>query len=76
MNRQSYSAKVELQLAVQGVVLSLSHVGPSGLVVREDCPAFPPGAAELRVTVDDDCSVRGVYLPHGIAGPGQPIAFF
>lgn len=76
MASDSYSAKVVLQLVVGGLTLSLSHVGPSGIVIRDECQPMPASQAELRVFVDDSREVRQVFLPHGIPGPRQPIAFF
>ena len=75
MASENYSAKVELTLAVGGETLSLSHVGPSGIVVRGDCRPMPPGSAEIHIKVDDTESIRKVFLPFGIPGPRQPIAF-
>lgn len=70
-----YSAKVRLQLLVGDVTLSLSHVGPSGLIVRGECEPVPPGHAELRITVDGKVDARRVFLVDGIPGAGVPVAY-
>jgi hypothetical protein len=70
-----YSAKVALTLVVDGVELALSHVGPSGLVVRDACEPRPECQAKLRIAVGDSTRTRSVYLPHGIPGAGEPFAF-
>jgi hypothetical protein len=73
---QGYSAKVSLSLIVGDTTLGLSHVGPSGIIVREPCDPIPPCDAKIVVTIDASVSVKNVYLPHGIAGQGIPAAFF
>ena len=70
-----YSAKVVLTLIVGGRSLSLSHVGPSEIVVRDQCEPIPPGDAKLLIRVDSSKKARSIFLPNGIPGPGQPVMF-
>lgn len=72
----NYSSKVVLQLIVAGRTLSLSHVGPSGLVVRGDCEPMPACDADLVISVDESVTVQRIFLPHGIPGPSEPFAYF
>jgi hypothetical protein len=72
----NYSAKVVMELVVGGLTLSLSHAGPSGLVVRDECRPMPASDALLRIFVDDSESVQRIFLPHGIPGAGLPFEFF
>ncbi len=72
----SYSADVELSLRVTDMTLSLSHVGPNEIVVRDDCDPIPPSDAKLYIRVDEHKTVRQIFLPHGIPGPHVPVMFF
>jgi hypothetical protein len=76
MADNGYSAKVVLRLLVNGAKLALSHVGPSGLVIKDDCEPMPSGNATLVIKVDQVTRRRQVYLPHGVPGPRQPVQFF
>jgi hypothetical protein len=70
-----YSAEVGLSLKVGDVVLSLSHVGPNEIIVRDECGPIPAGDAKLFIRVDDSRKVRQIFLPHGIPGPRVPVMF-
>jgi hypothetical protein len=70
-----HSAKVDLLLRVGDLTLSLSHVGPNEIIVRDECKAIPPGDAKLYIRVDDSRTVREVFLPHGIPEPNVPVMF-
>jgi hypothetical protein len=70
-----YSAEVDLTLSVGGVVLSLSHVGPNEIIVRDECEPIRAGDAKLYIRVDESRKVRKVFLPHGIPGPHVPVLF-
>jgi hypothetical protein len=70
-----YSAEVDLSLLVGGVSLSLSHVGPNEIIVRDNCGPIPAGDAKLYIRVDESKKVRKVFLPHGIPGPHVPVMF-
>ncbi|MBL9123945.1 MAG: hypothetical protein JNG90_09965 [Planctomycetaceae bacterium] len=75
MAENGYSAKVALTLIVGGEKLSLSHIGPSGLVVRDDCEAIGPCDATLVIQVDDSTQQSRIFLHDGIPGPGQLLKF-
>lgn len=70
-----YSSKVALSIIVGDVELSLSHVGPSGVIVRVPCQPIPPCDAKIVVKIDDAVSIKNVFLPQGIAGQGISAAF-
>ena len=69
-----FSAKVVLTLFVNELELALSHVGPSGLVIRDDCDPLPAQNAKLRIQIDDSVESVDVFLPDGVAGPGTKVA--
>jgi hypothetical protein len=71
-----YSACVNLRLTIGGRQLALSHVGPGEIIVRDDCQALAPCDAQIEVTVDGRVSRKQVFLPFGIPGPSQRIAYF
>jgi hypothetical protein len=75
MSVKAHSAKVDLTLIVGGIVLSLSHVGPNEIIVRDECEPIPSGEAKLYIRVDDSKRVRKIFLPHGIPGPHVPVMF-
>lgn len=64
-----------LTLVVGGKRLALSHLGPSGIVVRDACEPIPPSHGKLLIQVDDTKKARRVFLPDGVPGPGQLIGF-
>jgi hypothetical protein len=70
-----YSAKVALTLLVGGLSLSLSHVGPHEIVVKDACEPIAPGNAKLLIRVDGSRKYRDIFLPHGIPGPNEPVIF-
>ncbi len=62
--KPGHSAKVDLQLHVDGLVLSLAQVGPE-LCVLTNPAALPTGIAEIVVTIDGQVQRRTVeLLPH------------
>jgi hypothetical protein len=76
MDLTTYSAKVALTLIVKGAPINLSQVGPSEIVVLDDCEPIPPCEAELRIRVDNSRKKKRIYLPMGIPGPRQPVPYF
>ena len=74
-HNNGYSATVALILVVNGVRLPLSHLGPSGLIVRDDCLPIPPGDAEILIRVDDSRRRQRVFLPDGVPGGRQMVVF-
>jgi hypothetical protein len=71
----SYFADVELSLRVTGMTLSLSHVGPNEIVVRDACEPIPRSDAQLYIRVDDHKTLQHIFLPNGIPGPHVPVMF-
>jgi hypothetical protein len=76
MDITTYSANVALTLMVNGQFIKLSQVGPSELVVLDECDPIQPGEAELRIRVDGSRRMKRIYLPMGIPGPRQPVPYF
>jgi hypothetical protein len=76
MFADNYSADVALWLTIGEQSFALAQVGDSDLIVRDECSVIPPGPAELHISVDDTRDVRTIYLPNGIPGPRQPVAYF
>lgn len=70
-----YSAKVALKMVVNGHELSLSHVGPDGVIVRDDCDPIAPCHAQIIIQVDESEEIIDVFLPNGVAGPNQRIQY-
>jgi hypothetical protein len=70
-----YSPKVELTLQVGDRRVELSRVGPSEIVVRDECEPIPPSNAKLIVTIDDESETYNIYLPHGIPAAPQRVAY-
>src|SRR5690606_14904074 len=75
LTTQGYSASVSLRLIVGGAAISLSHVGPTELVVRGECVSIGPCDGQLQVIVDGQVSSKPVFLPFGIAGSGQRVKY-
>lgn len=59
------SSRVRMHLEVGGVVLPVNQPGPDFAIV-EATEAHAPGPARLSVAVDDDLTLRPVFLPDGI----------
>lgn len=73
--RNGYSAKVALTLKVSDKALSLSHVGPNEVSLRQLSEAVEPSDAQLIIQVDDSSDVMDVYLPYGIARDSYEVAY-
>jgi len=76
MAYNGYSAKVSLRLAVGETTLELSHVGRSWLIVMGECGQFPECKGDLIIKIGERETKSEVFLPHGIPGPRQKVAFF
>jgi hypothetical protein len=61
-----HSADVQIQLSVNGHVLSVTKIGPEFLVVREPID-HPPAEAEIALWIDGHESRWRVRLVEGIA---------
>jgi hypothetical protein len=70
-----YSASVSLRLIVGDATLSLSHVGPTEFVVRDEHASLGPCEGQLQVIVDGQTSSKQVFLPFGISGPGLRVKY-
>jgi hypothetical protein len=68
-NHGAYSAKVEMQLIVNGDTLSITHMGPDFLFVQSPAE-YPPGEATIVVQVDQSVRRWIVRLPDGLR-PGH-----
>ena len=70
-----YSARVALTLVVNGSQLALSHVGPSTIVIRDECEPTPPCSAELIIQIEDSVQTSTVFLTNGIPGPRELVEY-
>ncbi len=62
----NHSARVEMELHVNGSVLKISHLGPDFLILREPVD-HPPSEAEIYMSVDGKESRWAVRLPAGVS---------
>ena len=71
----AHSARVEMQLLVNGASLSVTHMGPDFLFIESPCN-HPPCDATLVLEVDQSKRRWNVYLPNGISAESKrvPIA--
>lgn len=65
-----YSADVQMELCVNGFVLSIGQLGPDFLILEETAD-HPPSDAEITLSIDGDESRWTVILPDGIIA-GKP----
>jgi hypothetical protein len=70
------TAKVDLELVVNGTTFDVSHVGNHFLIVRDPCNLPPGTSGELRISVDDSLRTRSVFFPHGIPSAGVRVDWF
>ncbi len=69
----AHSAKVEMQLIVNGESISITHMGPDFVLI--DSPAdHPPCEAAVYLRVDDSESQWKVRLPQGISKNSKRVA--
>jgi hypothetical protein len=61
-----YSAKVSLNLEVDGRLISLHQIGPDSIWLREPID-LPPGDATVIMHVDEFEQQWAVYLPDGLS---------
>jgi hypothetical protein len=62
-----YSANVRMQLQVNGSILPIGQLGPDFIILDKPA-AYPPGRAEIRLSIDDWVTQWEIELPHGISG--------
>lgn len=75
MAEHAFSADVELTLRLSDGDVRLSHVGPSELIVQQECSPIPPQKATLVVRIDDHIKTTKVRLLDTITRAGQPVGF-
>ena len=61
-----HSAVVQMQLSVNGHVLSIGQLGPDFLILDDPCD-HPPSEAEVAVSIDGRERRWRVHLPDGIS---------
>src|SRR5205823_14162195 len=72
-NYGAHSARVEMQLIINGLSLGITHMG--GDFVRIDTAAeHPPCEASIRLKIDDNESQWKVRLPKGISKDSKRVA--
>jgi hypothetical protein len=63
---QNHSARVRMELRVNGSVLTISHLGPDYLILAQPVN-HPPAEAEIIMSVDGSQSRWHVQLPDGVS---------
>ena len=63
---QNHSARVRMELRLNGSVLSISHLGPDFLILTQAVD-HPPTRAEIVMSVDGHQSRWAVRLPAGLS---------
>ena len=66
----SYSARVRMELRLNGSVLTISHLGPDYLILTEPVD-HPPTQAEIAMSVDGNESRWAVQLPAGLSAASR-----
>jgi hypothetical protein len=71
----SYSASVEIYLALHDRHLRIGHLGPNYVILDDPIDA-PPSDAQLSLSVDGATTCWPIHLPEGLsaADPRVPIA--
>jgi len=69
-----HSAKVEIRLRVQGMVLNVAQVREESLILRDQCE-LPPCYGLIEIVVDGDLDRYPIYLHAGII-PGSKFIDF
>jgi hypothetical protein len=72
-NQGAYSARVGMKLIVNGLSISVTHMGPDFLLI-EPGDAHPPGNASLVLQVDQSERRWDVHLPEGISAASKRVA--
>jgi hypothetical protein len=63
---QNHSARVRMELRLNGSILTISHLGPDYLILGEAVD-YPPTQAEIVMSVDGHQSRWSVQLPAGVS---------
>lgn len=69
-NDLRYSARVCMELHVNGSVLAISHLGPDYLILTDPID-HPPAQAEIAMSVDGQESRWAVQLPAGLSAASR-----
>ena len=69
-NAPRYSARVCMELHLNGSVLAISHLGPDDLILSEPID-HPPAQAEIAMSVDGRESRWAVELPAGLSAASR-----
>jgi hypothetical protein len=72
-NYGAHSARVEMQLIVDGSSISIAQMGPDFLLV-DSTSDHPPGNAIIVLQIDDSERRWTVRLPNGIAAGSTRVA--
>jgi hypothetical protein len=72
-NRGAYSARVNMELIVDGSSISVTHMGPDFLII-EPSADHPPGEATLVLQVDASQRRWNVRLPEGVSAASNRVA--
>lgn len=72
-NYGAHSARVEMQLILSGLSISVKQMGPDFVFVESSCD-HPPGDASLVLRVDDSERRWKVGLPEGISKASNRVA--
>jgi hypothetical protein len=72
-NYGAHSARVEMQLLVNGAFIGITHMGRD-FVILESPAEYPPGEASIFMKVDDSESRWDVRLPDGISAGSKRVA--
>jgi hypothetical protein len=67
-----HSAKVKIQLLMNGSTISVAQLGPDFLLLDEPFD-HPPGDAGLRLQVDQSEHEWQICLPHGISASSSRV---
>jgi hypothetical protein len=62
----NHSARVRMELRLNGSVLTISHLGPDYLILTEPVD-HPPARAEIVMSIDGNQSHWPVRLPAGLS---------
>ena len=62
---QGHSARVRMELRIHGQVVPIAQMGPDFVIVKEPVE-FPPGQAEIFMSIDGSARSWHVYLVEGV----------
>ena len=68
----AYSARVEMNMIVNGATIKITHMGPDFLFI-ESSDDYPPGEALIILKIDDRERRWKVKLPEGISSRSKRV---